>query len=265
MSIAGGLTLVILCLPALPMVLAVRASMPNFDLDWVASKCREPLGMLLRRDHDTAHLPVGLLQRRRSGDRNLRLPAAAQHQAKALPLDQDGRRCPHLRTTRAGQTRCNQRKQVATVRFRSLGRVAPGACDGGMPMCVVEVRASDQAALHLDKQCSNPVPATKFLSSINALRPASPRGFCMSAFQVNNRSTKTPKPQRIQLDSNPTGRRPRQNRRRPRSIGTEADLQLGKLFGRDLVPNFIQQRQKIVLSWLSECQAVERDRPVQPG
>ena len=185
MSIAGGLTLVILCLPALPMVLAVRASMPNFDLDWVASKCREPLGMLLRRDHDTAHLPVGLLQRRRSGDRNLRLPAAAQHQAKALPLDQDGRRCPHLRTTRAGQTRCNQRKQVATVRFRSLGRVAPGACDGGMPMCVVEVRASDQAALHLDKQCSNPVPATKNINKYNTLQAALRAAFCVP----NSRST----------------------------------------------------------------------------
>ncbi len=65
----------------------------------------EPGRSFLCPNHDKAHPQGQLHQRRRSGSRHLRLTRAAQRQAKAVPLDQDGRRHPHPRTTRAGQTR----------------------------------------------------------------------------------------------------------------------------------------------------------------
>ena len=60
---------------------------------------------LLCRNHATADRQGRLPQRRRSGSRHLRLPWAAQHQAKALCLDQIRRTYPHPRTPCAGQTR----------------------------------------------------------------------------------------------------------------------------------------------------------------
>jgi hypothetical protein len=42
------------------------------------------------------------------------------------------------------------------------------------------------------------------------------------------------------------------------SLGTEAYLQLGKRFRRDLVPNLIQQSEKIILTRLPECQPIQR-------
>ncbi len=54
--------------------------------------------------------------------------------------------------------------------------------------------ANSLAAAHnLKVTGSNPVPATKKLNDYNAMRPASPRGFCMPKPQVNNRSTKSTK------------------------------------------------------------------------
>ncbi len=52
-----------------------------------------------------------------SGGRNLWLPAAAQRQAEAFHMDQNRREYPHPGATRAGQTRRNPRKQVASVRL----------------------------------------------------------------------------------------------------------------------------------------------------
>jgi hypothetical protein len=58
--------------------------------------------------------------------------------------------------------------------------------------------------------------------------------------------------------SGATGSTPRENRRKARSLGTKAYLQLGKRFRRDLVPNLIQQSEKIILTRLPECQPIQR-------
>ena len=87
----------------------------------------------------------------------------------------------------------------------------------------------------------------------------------MPAFQVNNRSTKARKLQRFLSESSPARRRPRQNRRRPCSIGTKADIELGKPSRRLSALYLILQSQKVALSGPPERKAIRRYRSVKQG
>lgn len=77
-----------------PEVDGLAGKAPALQAAFHAYQCilAKPRRTVLRRDHIQTHPPRQLFQHRRVGDRHLRLPAAAQRQAQALQLYQNGRR-----------------------------------------------------------------------------------------------------------------------------------------------------------------------------